>query len=238
MTPLKMTKELKDSIDTSKKENATSFLKTVQVAYATSAAVKDCGSRNKALQKAGKSLEGVETLYEGDLYFYDGKEDETEFTKFIKLPEVLDVVVFNIRGEVEAIKDIRSKDNKKTLDSVTLPFDPEFPQFIKREEYTEFCEQFEDRDDVTIKLSHSVLVYIPSLDTFAILFYKYSTTEDYAQLFDCIGEGEVVNIRVYTQELKGGGVWNRFRAQSTGKLFEASDEHFTERLTSAMSLFN
>jgi len=228
MSVFKMTKEAQESTQDSKRINQSEWLREVQIGYATSAAVKDSGTRNKNLGKAGKPL--AESLYEGEMYFYTGKEEETELATFQKLPDELDIVVVDIRGEGEAWKDIKSQD-KKTASTVEMPFDPECPQFVKRPEFTEFCELFEGRDDITVKLSHRVLVYIPSLKEFATIYFKYSTTSDYADLMDCVGDGNIIKISVYKQDLKGGATWYRFRS--------TEGELFTETIDSekALSLF-
>ena len=223
---LRMTKELNDSVKESTKENSMSFLKDVQIAYPTSAALNDANLRNRDLKKAGQP-EG-DSLYSGDMYFYDGK-DEDEKVMFTPLGEEIDLVVVDIRGFGEAWKGIKPKAEKKSVEtSISMSFDPECPAFTKRPEFKDFLSEIEEDDtgnELVVKLSHRVLIYIPSLDTFATMYFKWSTTEDYAQLLDCVGEdGNVIKAKVYTQDLKGSGVWHRFRFKDTGKQMVVSKD--------------
>jgi hypothetical protein len=218
---MKMTDSLKKSVNASESENKTDFLPEIQIAYSTSKAVKDSMERNRLLQEAGKETETA--LFPGNVYFYAGK-DEDERVKFRPIKTPLQMVVIDILGEAEAWKNIRSQD-KSVEDTCSMEFNPDCEKFAKRPEYTEFCEEYEDEDDITIKLSHRVLVYLPESDEFATLYYKYSTTEDYAQMMSFVGG--IIELKIYEVPLKQG-TWYRFRAKPVGDAPEIADTRIEE----------
>jgi hypothetical protein len=76
---------------------------------------------------------------------------------------------------------------------------------------------------------------------FATLYFKYSTTDDYTNFFNCAADEEfsyVVGVSIVQQKLKDGGVWCRFASRTLQSFDEDSVEEFEDRVNQAIKIFH
>ena len=210
--------DVEESINASKTENENEYLARLQLSYAISGVCKDSVVRfNKAREANPNNPELWPELFEeGMAFFFKGKDDdELAVGEKVELP--VKAVLIQIQAIAEAWAKKKDGDGKEVVKYQYLEYSPEVPVFSNRVEWAAFQEKWVPKyGDRMVKLSHRTLVYLPDLDKFAYIYFKHTTTSDYAQLVSASTGLMVFNIGVYTQFMKKTkSNWHRWTSKAT-----------------------